>query len=105
MNAYAVAQRRHEIGLRMALGASPGGVLREIAGRGMLPTAIGIGAGLAGAVALATLLKSVLVGTSGTDPVTLLGMTLLLAVVAAVACYLPARKATRIDPAVVLKAE
>jgi putative ABC transport system permease protein len=105
VNAYAVAQRRHEIGLRMALGASPGGVLREILGQGMLSTAIGIGLGLAGAVALSALLKSVLVGTSGTDPVTLLGMTLLLAAVATVACYLPARKATRIDPAVVLKAE
>ncbi len=105
VSAYAVAQRRHEIGLRMALGASPGGVLREIVGQGMLPAAIGMGAGMAGAVALAAVLKSVLVGTSGTDPVTLLGMALLLAMVAAVACYLPARKASRIDPAVVLKAE
>jgi predicted permease len=105
VNAYAVTQRRHEIGLRMALGASRGAVLREVIARGMRPTAVGIGVGTAGAVASAVLLRNILVGTGSLDPVTFLGATLLLAGVAVVACYLPARTATRIDPAIVLKAE
>ncbi len=105
VNAYAVVQRRQEIGLRMALGASQGDVLREIIGQGMRPTAVGIGVGLVGSVAMASLLKSALAGTSGADPVTITGVALLLAIVAAVACYIPARKATRIDPVIALKAE
>ncbi|MGD1093712.1 MAG: FtsX-like permease family protein, partial [Bryobacteraceae bacterium] len=103
VNAYAVAQKRHEIGLRMALGATPGAVLRETVGEGMRMTLIGIVAGLAGAVALGSLLKSVLVGISATDPLTLMGVAILLALVASVASYLPARKATRIDPAIALR--
>jgi putative ABC transport system permease protein len=66
-------------------------------------TLIGIVAGLAGAVALGSLLKSVLVGISATDPLTLMGVAILLALVASVASYLPARKATRIDPAIALR--
>jgi len=103
VNAHAMAQRRHEIGVRMALGASPGMVLREVMTQGIRLTAIGIVAGLLGAVAIASLLKRVLVGVSATDPLTLGAVALTLAGVAAVACYFPARKATRIDPSVALR--
>jgi predicted permease len=103
VNAYAVSQRRHEIGLRMALGATPGRVLRDTITDGLKLAAGGIVAGVAGALAIASSLKSVLVGISATDPATLAGAGLLLAAVAAIACYIPARKATRIDPAVALR--
>ena len=103
VNAYAVVQRRHEIGVRLALGASPGAVLREIIGQGMRVTAIGIAVGLVGAVVIASALNRVLVGVSATDPWTLAGVALLLALVAALACYIPARRATQIDPAIALR--
>lgn len=103
VNAYAVSQRRHEIGVRMALGATPGMVLREMIGQGMTLTALGIVAGVGGSLAIASLLKSVLVGVSATDPETLGGVAVAMAVVAAVACYVPARRATRIDPAIALR--
>jgi ABC-type antimicrobial peptide transport system permease subunit len=103
VNAYAVVQRTHEIGVRMALGASSGDVLRDVIGQGMRLTAMGIGIGLLGALAIASVLRSVLVGVSATDPVTLLSVALLLAIVAAVACFIPAHKATRIDPAIALR--
>jgi predicted permease len=103
VNAYAVAQRRHEIGVRMALGATPAIVLREMVRQGLGLTAIGIVVGLAGALAIASVLKSLLVGVSATDPTTLLIVSAFLAVVAAVACYIPARRATKIDPAEALR--
>jgi putative ABC transport system permease protein len=103
VNAYAVAQRRHEIGVRMALGASSWDVLRQILGQGMRITALGLAIGIAGAWAVGSVLKSVLVGVSPTDPLTLGGVTLVIAVVAAVASYLPARRATRIDPGMALR--
>jgi putative ABC transport system permease protein len=103
VNAYAVAQRRQEIGVRMALGATPGIVLREMIGQGMKLTVIGIVAGIAGSLAIAKLLKSLLVGVSPTDPLTLGGVALAMALVAALACYIPARRATRIDPAIALR--
>jgi putative ABC transport system permease protein len=105
VNTYAVMQRRNEIGLRMALGATPMQVLTEILKQGMLLTTIGIAIGLAGAIAIASLLKSVVVGVSATDPVTLGGVSILLAAVAALACYVPARRATYIDPAIALRQE
>ncbi len=105
VNAYAVMQRRNEIGLRMALGATPGQVVGEILKQGMRLTAIGVAIGLAGAYAIASVVKSVLVGVSATDPLTLLAVALLLTSVAALACYLPARKATHIDPAIALRQE
>ncbi len=105
VNAYVVTQRKGEIGLRMALGATPDRVVREIVGQGMLPTAIGIAIGLAAAIAGSLALRSALVGEASLDPVAFLEATLLLGAVAALACYLPARKATRVDPAVVLRAE
>lgn len=103
VNAYLVVERRHEIGVRMALGATPRDVLVQILGSGMRLSAIGIAIGLIGAVAIASLLKSVLVGVSATDPFTLAGVAAILALVAAIACYIPARKATRIDPAAALR--
>ena len=105
VNAYAVAQRRSEIGLRMALGASRGSVLRQVIGKGMGPTAIGIGLGVVGAVAISFWLRSALMGTRALDPISFLGATMLLAIVAAVACFIPALKATQIDPAIALRAE
>jgi putative ABC transport system permease protein len=105
VNAYAVAQRRNEIGLRMALGATRGSVLRQVIGKGMGPTAIGIGLGVVGAVVISFWLRIELVGARPLDPVTFLGATMLLAVVAAVACFIPALKATQIDPAIALRAE
>lgn len=105
VNAYAVAQRRNEIGLRMALGASQGAVLRQVIGQGMLPTGIGIIAGVLGAAATTSLLRSVLVGTDALDPIAFLGAAVVLASAAALACYFPARRATRIDPAIVLRME
>jgi putative ABC transport system permease protein len=105
VNAYTVTQRRNEIGLRMALGATRGAVLRQIIGQGMLPTAIGIVAGLLGAAATTSLLRSVLVGAGPLDPLAFLGATLVLASTAALACYFPAWRATRIDPAIILRIE
>ncbi|HLH38354.1 MAG TPA: ABC transporter permease [Bryobacteraceae bacterium] len=105
VNAYSVAQRRAEIGLRMALGASRGAVLREVIGRGLLPTLIGIGLGLAGSISMMFWLKSVLVGAMSPDPLAFIGAALLLSVVALIACYVPARSATQIDPAIALRAE
>ncbi len=103
VNAYAVTQGRSEIGLRMALGASRGDVLRLIIAKGMAPTGIGIGIGLAGAVAISIWLRSVLVGSREIDSLSFLGAALLLAGVAGLACLIPALEATRIDPAITLR--
>jgi putative ABC transport system permease protein len=105
VNSYAVTQRRSELGLRMALGASRGSVLRLVIGQGMLPTGIGIVLGLAGAAGATSLLRSVLVGADRLDPIAFLGAALVLAAAAALACYFPARRATRIDPAIILRQE
>jgi putative ABC transport system permease protein len=105
VHAYAVAQRRHEIGIRMALGASAGGILRLIVGRGMRLTGIGIAMGLAGALALRSVFQSVLFGVSAADPAMLFAAAALLAIVGAAACYVPARQASRINPAIALRLE
>jgi putative ABC transport system permease protein len=105
VNAYAVTERRNELGLRMALGATQGAVLRQVILRGMIPTGIGIVAGLLGAAATTSLLRSVLIGTDALGPIAFLGAALVLAGAAALACYFPARRATRIDPAIILRME
>jgi putative ABC transport system permease protein len=96
--AYIVAGRTHEIGIRMAMGAQQGEVLKMILGDGAKLTAIGVGIGLSAAFALTRVLSSLLYGVSAADPVTFAGISLLLACVAMLASYIPARRAARVDP-------
>ncbi len=105
VNSYAVTQRRNEIGIRMALGATRAAVLRQVIGQGLLPTAAGIVLGLIVTAMLASWLKSFLIGAGSLDPAAFAGAAFVLGIVAVVACYLPARKAIRIDPAVTLRSE
>jgi predicted permease len=102
---YSVAQRTQEIGVRMALGARTGEVLRLVVGDGIRLTAIGGALGLAGAFAAARVLKSLFYGISPTDPLTFIVIPLLLAFVALLACWIPARRATKVDPLIALKYE
>jgi putative ABC transport system permease protein len=103
--AFSVAQRTREIGLRMALGADAPIVLRRVLGQGLLLAGAGIGLGLAGAVALQRVMAGMLYEVEPTDPLTLAGVSLLMAMAALLAALLPARRATRVDPMEALKAE
>jgi predicted permease len=100
---YTVTQRAHEIGIRLALGARTADVLKLVIGQGMRMALIGLLIGLGGALALTRLMKSLLFEMSATDPLTFVGVALLLMSVALLACYLPARKATKIDPLAALR--
>jgi putative ABC transport system permease protein len=103
--AYSVAQRTTEIGVRMALGALPREVLRMILRQGMFLVGIGVAAGVAGALALGSLLTGLLFEVKATDPPTLMAAALVLIVVALLACLIPARRATKVDPLVALRYE
>ena len=102
---YMVTQRTHEIGVRMALGARPRDVQRLVVGRGLLLAGIGLLIGLVAALGTSQLLRSLLFGVSPTQPGSYLGIALFLALVAALASWLPARRATRVDPLVALRSE
>jgi len=103
--AYAVTRRTSEFGIRMALGASSGNIQGIVLKQGLMVAMTGVTVGIAGALALTRILRSLLFGLSATDPVTFTGVAALLIFAALVACYIPARRATKVDPMVALRYE
>ncbi len=103
--AYAVAQRTHEIGVRMALGALPVDILKLVFRRGLSLLMLGVGLGLAGAFAVTRAVEGLLYKITATDPLSFIAVSLLLALVALLACYLPARRAMKVDPMIALRRE
>lgn len=102
---YSVTQRTHEIGIRVALGAAPKGILRLIVRRGMILTAVGIAIGTAGAFALTRVISSLLFEVATLDVAIFVIVPLVFAFIAFIACFLPARKAAKVDPLVALRYE
>ncbi len=103
--AYSVSRRTREFGVRIALGATSGNVLRMVLGQGMRTIFVGVAIGIGGSFALTKTVSSLLFGVTATDPITFAGVTLLLVAVALLACYIPARRATKVDPMVALRSE
>ena len=103
--AYSVSQRTREIGIRIALGSQQHDVVRLVLSEGILVILIGLAVGLAASLSSTRFLSSLLFGVTATDPLTFAGVSILLAFVAVVACYLPARRASRVDPVVALRYE
>lgn len=103
--AFSVGQRTREIGTRMALGATPAGIFQLVIGDGLRLTVIGLVIGLAAGVGLSRYFSSMLFQSSLIEPLTLIGVTLVLAAVSLIACYIPAWRATRVDPNIALRCE